>query len=51
MENLIRQAEAEWLECFEIFSQTGNCQDARLMIDAYEKYNNLLLAQEDAREI
>ncbi len=50
MEDKIKRARATMLECWFIFSQTGNCQDARLLVDAMREYD-MLLEDEFAREM
>lgn len=42
MEERIRQARENYLECWEIFSKTGDIQDARLLIHYFFEYDKLL---------
>ncbi len=50
MEEKIKKAKATMLECWFIFSKTGNCQDARMLVDAMREYD-MLLEDEFAREM
>lgn len=50
MENAILNAKNEWLEWFEIFSMTGDIEDARMVVNSWIEYN-LLLEKEEEREM
>ena len=47
----LNKAKEEMLQWWDIFSKTGEINDARMLIDSLAKYDNLLLTQEDDLEM
>ncbi len=47
----LEQAKKEFLEWWDIFSATGEINDARMLIESLAKYDNLLLNREDDMEM
>jgi len=51
MDRQIEKAKNDCLECWEIFSKTGDIQDARMLIECFLKYDTLLLDQQNSMEL
>ncbi len=47
----LNKAKEEMLEWWDIFSKTGDINDARMLIESLAKYDSLLLTQEDNLEM
>lgn len=47
----LNKAKEEMLQWWDIFSKTGEINDARMFIESLAKYDNLLLMQEENLEM